>query len=163
MDENEKKLEASLENWRKGAASIGDVRSLAQDLGAYKYVLGIPALVELMDHKDEMVRYNAAASLAMNFNYVPATGKLLTMVARDPDEDCRSMAASCLASLCHDTKDHIVLAALGKASLGDPDGYVRDSAYSALLFVNGLSKEGRTTPEWRLEFDKVWAGFCFSI
>jgi HEAT repeat protein len=90
-----------------------------------------------------MVRYNAAASLAMNFHYTPATGKLLVMLASDPDDDCRSMAASCLASLCHDTKDNVVLAALAKASLEDPDEYVRDSAYQALLFVNGLPKGQR--------------------
>lgn len=141
MDENARNLEASLENWRRGVASIEDVRSLAQDLGAYKYMPGIPALVELLDHKDDMVRYNAAASLAMNFNYVPATGRLLTMLAGDPDEDCRSMAASCLASLWYDTKDRAVLTALAKASLGDPDEYVRDSAYKSLLFVYGLPKE----------------------
>src|ERR1035437_1471793 len=101
MEENVRKLEASLDNWRKGVALVEDVRSLAQDLGAYKYMPGIPVLVELLDDKDDMVRYNAAASLAMNFNYVPATGRILTMLAGDPDEDCRRMAASCLASLCH--------------------------------------------------------------
>jgi len=140
---NEKNLEASLENWRSGAASIEDVRSLAQDLGACLYEPGIPVLIELLDHQDDMVRYDAAASLAMNFVYVPATGRLLTMLASDRDEDCRSMAASCLASLRHDTKDHVVLAALAKASLEDPDEYLRDSAYHALLFVNGLPLEQR--------------------
>jgi hypothetical protein len=35
MDQNEKGLEAALENWRKGAASIEGVRALARDLGAY--------------------------------------------------------------------------------------------------------------------------------
>jgi hypothetical protein len=131
MDKTKKKLEASLENWRKGAASVEDVRSLAQDLGAYLYKPGIPDLIKLLDHRDDMVRYNAAASLAMNFTYIPATGRLLTMLASDPDEDCKSMAASCLASLYHDTKDHTVLAALAKAALDDPDEHVRDSAPSS--------------------------------
>jgi HEAT repeat protein len=143
VDKNEKPLESSLENWRRGAASVEDVRSLAQDLGARLYKPGIPVLIELLDNQDDMVRYNAAASLAMNFVYIPATGRLLTMLASDRDEDCRSMAASCLASLRHDTKDHVALAALAKASLQDPDEYVRDSAYHALLFVNGLPKEQR--------------------
>lgn len=143
MDKKEKNLETSLENWRSGAASIEDVRFLAQDLGAYLYRPGIPVLIELVDHQDDMVRYNAAASLAMNHVYLPATGRLLTMLASDRDEDCRSMAAFCLASLRHDTKDQVVLAALAKASLEDPDEYVRDSAYHALLFVNGLPEERR--------------------
>jgi HEAT repeat protein len=141
MDKNEKNLEASLENWRKGTASIDDVRSLALDLGANKYIPGIPVLVELLDHKDEMVRYNAAGSLATDFKYMPATRKLLTMLTGDPDDDCRGMAASCLATLFHDTKDRVALAALAKASLEDPDEYVRDSAYRALLIVNSVSKE----------------------
>ncbi len=141
MDKDEKNLTMSLENWRKGAASIDEVRSLALDLGAYKYMPGIPALVELLDHKDEMVRYNAAGSLATDFKYTRATRRLLTMLASDPDDDCRSMAASCLGTLCHYTKDHAVLAALANASLEDSDEDVRDSAYSALLIVNGVSRE----------------------
>src|SRR3984957_14853344 len=120
MDENARRLEASLESWRKGVAPVEDVRSLALNLGAYKCRPGIPVLVELMDHKDDMVRYNAAGSLATDFHYVPMTGRLIKMLASDPDDDCRSMAASCLASLCHDTKDHVVLAALANASLEDP-------------------------------------------
>jgi hypothetical protein len=79
----------------------------------------------------------------MNFIYIPATGRMLAMLASDPDEDCRSMAASCLSSLCHDTKDREVLAALAKSALEDPDEYVRDSAYKSLLFVNGLPEEER--------------------
>jgi HEAT repeat protein len=141
MSQNEKNLEAALENWRKGATSDEDLRSLALDLGAYKYTPGIPALVELLDHKDEMVRYNAAGSLATDFKDTLATGRLLTMLASDPDEHCKSMAASSLATLSRDTKDAVVLAALAKASLEDPNEYVRDSAYEALLIVNGVSRE----------------------
>ena len=48
------------------------------------------------------------------------------------------MAATCLSSLCQDTKDRVVLGALGKSALEDPVEYVRDSAYRSLLFVNGL-------------------------
>jgi HEAT repeat protein len=143
VDKDENNLEASLESWRRGTASVEEVRSLAQDLGGRLYRPGIPVLIELLGNQDDMVRYNAAASLAMNFVYIPATGRLLTMLASDEDEDCRSMAASGLASLCHDTRDHVVLAALAKASLGDPDEYVRNSAYDALLFVNGLPREQR--------------------
>jgi HEAT repeat protein len=141
MDQNEKNLESALESWRKGSSSVEDVRSLARDLGVNLYMPGIPALVELLGHEDEIVRYNAASSLGSNFIYRPATSRLLTMLARDPDDDCRSMAASCLASLCHDTRDHVVLAALAKSALEDSDEYVRDSAYQALLFVNGLPEE----------------------
>lgn len=143
METNEKALEVSSDNWRKGVASVEDVRSLAQDLGAYLYTPGIPALLELMEHKDEIVRSNAAGSIGSNFVYTPATSRLLKMLANDPDEDCRSMAASSLASLCHDTKDRVVLAALGKAALDDPDEFVRDSAYQSLLFVDGLPQEKR--------------------
>lgn len=143
MNQNEKNLEASLESWRRGVLSLEDVKSLAQDLGAYLYRPGIPVLLELLEHPDEMVRYNAAASLAMNFVYEPATAKILTMLADDPDDDCRSMAAACLASLCHDTKDPKVMAALAKAALEDSDDYVRTSAYGALLAVNGLPREER--------------------
>jgi hypothetical protein len=92
LDQNEN-LEAALGISRTGATFIEEMRSLAQDLGAYLYMPGIHALTELLDNKDEMVRYNAAASLASNFIYRPATARLLTMLTSDPDEDCRSMAA----------------------------------------------------------------------
>jgi HEAT repeat protein len=141
MEKNEENLEASLKKLRSGGASVEDVRSIALELGGYKYTPGIPALVELLDHRDDMVRYNAAGSLATDFKYVPATGKLLTMLASDPDEDCRSIAASSLGTLYNHTRNHLVIDALGKASLEDSDVYVRDSAYRALLIVNGISKE----------------------
>ena len=50
---------------------------------------------------------------------------------------------NCLASLCHDTRDRAVLAALAQSALEDPDEYVRDSAYQSLLLVNGLPEDQR--------------------
>lgn len=141
MDKNHKNLEASLERWQKGDASVEELRSLALDLGAHKYLPGVPVLVELLDHKDEFVRYNAAGSLATDFKYMPVTGRLLTMLASDPDEDCRTISATCLGILWPDTKEPAVLSAIAKASLEDPEEYVRDSAYQALLIVNGVSRE----------------------
>ena len=141
MDQHEKDVEAALEQWRLGHASLDEVRALARNIGAYFFRPGIPSALELMDHEDEIVRYNAASSLGSNFIYRPATAKLQTMLARDPDEDCRSVAASCLASLCSDTRDRGVLATLAKAALEDGDEDVRTSAYQALLFVNGVPEE----------------------
>ncbi len=134
-------LEQALDNWRQGRASLDEVRSLAADLGNQHFLPGIPAALELLEHEDEIVRYNAVMSLAFEFHHTPAADKLLAMLAGDPDEDCRRVAAGALGNLCQNTKDRRVLQALAKAALNDSDEDVRSSAYEALLIVNGVPRK----------------------
>lgn len=141
MAKQGKNLQQLLEAWGEERASIEDLRSLAADLGNQHFVSGVPTLVQLLDHPDEIVRYNAVMSLAFAFHYLPIADQLLKMLADDPDEDCRRIAASALGNLFSDTRDHRVLAALGHAALSDPDEYVRSSAYKSLQIVNGISRE----------------------
>jgi HEAT repeat protein len=134
-------LSQALKNWRLGQASLEEVQLLAADLGNQHFEPGIPVLLELLDHEDPIVRYNAAMSLAFEFHHVPATERLLSLLALDPDDDCRSVAAGALGALRQNTKDRRVLEALGQASLNDRDEYVRNSAYKSLQIVNGVSRE----------------------
>jgi HEAT repeat protein len=134
-------LEQALENWRQGRASLEEVRSLAADLGNQHFAPGIPGLVQLLDHEDQIVRYNAVNSLAFEFHHEPIVRKLLAMLAEDSDEDCRRVAAAALGTLCQNSRDRHVLEALAKAALNDSDEYVRSSAYKALRIVNGVSRE----------------------
>lgn len=67
MDQPNDELGHSLEDWRQGRASLDDVRSLAIQLGNQHYSPGIPVLLELLDHKDEIVRNNAVVSSALTF------------------------------------------------------------------------------------------------
>jgi len=139
--EPQNSLNQSLERWQHGQASLEQVRALAADLGNAHHSGGIPALMQLLDHDDEIVRYNAANSLAFEFHHKLAAEKLLVMLAGDPDDDCRGVAAGGLGTLFQNTKDHGVLAALGHAALSDPDAYVRSSAYKSLQIVNGVSRD----------------------
>lgn len=139
MKEFDNNLQQALQDWRQ--SSLDQVRSLAADLGNRHFAAGIPVLVQLLDHEDEIVRYNAVNSLAFEFGYKPAAERLLTMLAVDPAEDCRLVAGAALGNLFQNSKDRDVLAALAKAAINDPDEDVRSSAYKALLIVNGVSRE----------------------
>lgn len=134
-------LRLALDKWRKGQASVEEVRSLAADLGNQHYDPGVMDALELLTHEDAIVRRNAAMSLAYEYRYKPATEQLLTMLAVDPDNDCREVAAGGLGNLWQNSKDRRVLIALGKAAIEDPDEYTRSTAYEKLLIVNGVSRE----------------------
>ncbi len=134
-------LEKELENWRRGTASLKDIITLSRELGEQRHIPGIPALVEFLDHEDEIVRYNAAMSLGFNFEHRPATDKLAVMLCNDPDEDVRDVAAGALRVLWADSKNADILTVLAKAALNDPDQDVRKAAYLALIIVNGVSRE----------------------
>ena len=97
--------------------------------------------MQLLGHEDEIVRYNAANSLAFEFHYVPASQELLTMLARDGDADCRRVAAAALGNLLQNKNEPRILAALAESALTDPDEYVRSSAYKALQIVHGVSRD----------------------
>jgi len=141
MEQPDNSLEQALEKWRQGRASLEDVRSLVVDTGNQHFLPGIPALVQLLDHEDEIVRYHAAMSLGFDLHHKPATDRLLAMLAKDSDEDCRDAAAGALKILWQNTKDPRVLNALAEAALNDSDEDVRSSAYEALIIVNGVSRE----------------------
>lgn len=134
-------LEQALESWQHGRATLEHVRALAADLGNEHYAPAIPALIQLLGHDDEIVRYNAVMSLAFEFHHEPVANRLLAMLADDPDEDCRGVAASALGSLFHNSRDRRILVALGRAALNDPEEYVRNSTYKSLQFVNGVSRD----------------------
>jgi HEAT repeat protein len=137
----EKGLGQALESWQQGRASLEEVRALAADLGNEHYTEGIPGLMQLLDHDDEIVRYNAVNSLAFEFHYEPVAEKLLAMLAGDPDDDCRRVAAGGLGALFQNSRERWILAALAHSALKDPEEYVRSSAYKSLQIVNGVSRE----------------------
>jgi HEAT repeat protein len=87
------------------------------------------------------VRYNAANSLAFDFQHRAARDKLLRMLAQDSDAGCRRVAAGGIGNLFQDTKERGVLDALANAALNDADEYVRASAYKALQIVSGVSRD----------------------
>jgi HEAT repeat protein len=134
-------LEQTLEKWRSGHASLGDIRVLSRELGKQHFLPGILALVQLLDHEDEIVRYNAAKGLGFHLRHKPATDKLLVMLGEDADEDVRSVAAGALRTIWQNTKEPRILKALAKAALTDTDEDLRIDAYRALLIVNGVPRE----------------------
>jgi len=139
--EPQNSLEQALEGWQHGQASLQEVRALAADLGNEHYSPGVPALMQLLGYGDEIVRYNAAMSLSYEFHHKPAAEALLAMLAGDPDDDCRRVAAGGLGALFQNTRNGRILAALGHAALNDSDEYVRSAAFKSLLIVNGVSRD----------------------
>lgn len=134
-------LQQALDKWQKGHASLDDIRAMTRELGNQHFEEGIPALSQLLDHEDEIVRYNAAMALGFELRHRPATDKLLVMLAEDADDDVRDVAAGALRTIWQNARDARVIKALGKAALNDTDERVRQAAYKALLIVNGVPKE----------------------
>ena len=141
MDQHENDLEEALKKMQQGRTSLDETRRLAAELGEWHFSAGIPALTQVLDHEDEVVRYNAAMSLGFDLHYRPATNRLLAMLTEDTDEDVRDVAAGALRTLWEGTKDPQVLKALAKAALNDPDEDVRNAAYKALLIVDGVPRD----------------------
>jgi len=106
--------EHALQKWRKGQTSLEDVRALSHGIGKQPFEPGIPALVQLLDHEDEVVRYSAGKALGF---------------------------AGALKVICQNTKEPLILKALAKSALTDPDEDLRNHAYKTLLFVNGVPRE----------------------
>jgi HEAT repeat protein len=139
--ESPKDLKKALDAWQQRRASVEEVRSLAADLGNQHYAAGIPTLLQLLSHEDDIVRYNAANSLAFEFRHMTAAEKLMSMLAHDQDDDCRRVGAAALGNLFQNSKNPRVLTSLAEAALKDADEYVRSSAYKALQIVNGVSRD----------------------
>jgi HEAT repeat protein len=136
-------LEKALQNWRHDKCSLDELRMLASDAGKQCFEAAIPALVQLLDHEDEIVRYHAVMSLGFNLKYKPASNKLLTMLMKDTDEDVRDAAAGSLAQLWEGTKNRHIIESLAKVALEDSDEGVRKSAYKAMLIVSGVPHQER--------------------
>jgi HEAT repeats len=141
MSELEDELDLALEDWRQGRASLDQITKLSREIGQRQVERGIPVLIQLLDHEDEIVRYNAAMSLGFDLHYKPATNELLAMLSGDEAEDVRDVAAGALRSLWGNTRNAQVLTLLASAALNDPDEGVRKAAYMALLVVDGVSRE----------------------
>ena len=109
--------EHALQKWRKGQASLEDVRALSHGIGKQPFEPGIPALVQLLDHEDEVVRYSAAKALGFDLKYKPATDKLVVMLEQDADEDAKDVAAGALKVIWQNTKEPLILKALAKSAL----------------------------------------------
>jgi HEAT repeat protein len=141
MNNPKNDVEAMLKKFRQGEASVSETRSLAAEIGNRHIESGANDLVELLNHDDELVRYNAAMSLGFELHYQPATDRLIAMLECDVDADCRDVAAGALRTIWQNSKKWQVLASLGKAALADADEDVRKAAFLALLIVNGVSQE----------------------
>lgn len=141
MQQSNDSIERALQGWRGGRASLEEIRALSREIASAHYDPGIPALTQLLNHEDEIVRYNAVVALGFDFGYRPATERLLEMLANDNDVDCRDAAAGSLRMLWENSKNPRVLKALGHAALCDWDDDVRKAAYMALVVVNGLPRE----------------------
>lgn len=134
-------LEEVLKKCEEGRCSLDELRTLAAEAGKQRYQAAIPALLQMLDHDDEIVRYHALMSLGFNLKYQPATDKFLLMLVNDKDEDVRSAAAGALAQLWEQTKEHHLIKVLAQAALGDADEGVRKESYRAMLIINGVTNE----------------------
>lgn len=141
MDNPESALQEEIRSFCEGTLSLDQTRNLAARIGDMKYVAGAPVLLQLLQHKDEIVRYHAIMSLGFNLRFKDGTSALVQVLKGDPDEDCRDAAAGALGALWRNTKDRQIIEDLANAALEDSDEDVQKAAYSSLIAVNGVSDE----------------------
>ena len=141
MNENDEDLKDAITKWNEGRYCLEEIADMAREFGKRGYQEGVPVLIQLLEHDDAIIRYNAVKSLGYGLHHRPATEKLLAMLARDSDEDVRDVVAGALNILWQGSGNPLVLQALGEAALHDPDEDVRRSAYKDLLIVNGVPRE----------------------
>jgi hypothetical protein len=136
-------MEDQIAKWRSGEMEIAELRSLPTSIGRARYLPGIPVLLELALHLDEIVRYNALMSLSFKMHYQSAKDLFCSVLQTDPDEDCRDVAAGGLGYLFDKSKERTLMRVLGKVCFSDPDEDVRRSAYAALLRISGHAGENQ--------------------
>lgn len=142
MDES-KQIEMEIERLQRGELNLEGTRSLAAKIGKAGFLRGVPTLLALIKHDDEIVRYNAIVSLSFDLRCDSAASELMRLLRRDSDPDCRDAAADGLGSLFRNSHNQIILRTLGEAALKDPDEDIRSAAYMAILNVRGLSDHDR--------------------
>ena len=129
---------ARLEN---GQLPLEEQRSMTADLGLLEDKRSEEVLLSLLGNADPITRYNAVTALGFDRGVRSAAPLLRSMLADDPDEDCRGASASALGQLLQNSNDSEAICSLALAALNDPDEIVRRSAYKAALIVRGISPE----------------------
>jgi len=127
---------------REGRLSAREIADAVADFGSENFVEAKADVERLLDHGDEIVRYNAISTLAYEWGTTDRPERVVEMVLNDPDVDCRRNAASALGSLFRSSNDSKILEILANVVL-DPaqEDQVRCSAYAALLDVLGVPKQ----------------------
>lgn len=132
---------------RSGQLTAREIADFAADAGTSNYIEAEPEVNALLDHRDPIVRYNAMATLAYEWGRSPRADRILEILYRDPDHDCRRQAAGALGSLFRGKKDAPVLDALTRtAKSSDEQMDLRAAAYASVLDVIGVPRAIQPNP-----------------
>ena len=129
--------------WKKvetTTASVQEKIDAACLAGKLDDVPSIPAVYQLLDDEDENVRYFALESLVLSLGLKgrSAVSRCWSILADDPSDDLRALAASCIGSSYYGTGLPDVFNRLKCVAADESlSGRVRFSAYSALFQVAG--------------------------
>lgn len=131
-----KSLSDRLALLRSGKLSSREIAEAIADFGSENLVEAKPDVERLLDHKDEIVRYNAIAALAYEWGITSRNKRIVEILLGDPDRDCRRQAAGALGSLFRNTKDRDTSRTLADVVLNEGEERdVRAFAYTAFLDV----------------------------
>ena len=153
------KLKQKLEDIRRGLEPSDGYYAI-HEFGDENFIEARPEVEHFLTSDDPRLRYIALHVLTQHFGLQEYWGTALTFLRHDPDEDCRRMAASSLASLKRNTKDTKTLEALARSvSNKSEDEDVRIRAYTAMrevLDFDGREQMRIVGPEFDLERDADW-------
>lgn len=141
--------------WRKadeGTATPQDRADAAALAGKSKDQRYVPRLLKLLQDEDAQTRHYALQSLVLDLKQTDQgmQGQCMNLLRRDPDEQVRSMAATCLGNIFFGTRQPWIFHQL-LAQLKSPDQppLAKHSLYVALFQVAGrppLEWPGLLTP-----------------
>jgi hypothetical protein len=140
-------LSAKLSLLRGGHLTPWEIAKVATEFGTDNFVEAKPDVEQLLDHPNEIVRYNSMSSLAFEWGGTDRPDRFIEIALHDPDSDCRRIAAGALGSLFRGTNDVHVADILARIALKEhEEELVRFSAYIGLLDVLGQPRSAQPDP-----------------
>lgn len=132
---------------RRGMLDPCEIADAVADFGVEYFVEAKPDVEQLLDHDDPIVRYSAIVALGFDFCTTDRIERLLDILFRDPDRDCRRAAAAAFGCLHRGTNDKRIAGALAVVVRNkNEEDDVRIFAYTALLNVLGIPRNLQPDP-----------------
>lgn len=138
-------LEKRLEAYRRGVLKDDmAIASLVADLGSEGRIDAEWEIAKLLDHDCQIVRYNSLGALGFDLGSALRVSRMIEILRKDPDVDCRRKAAAVLGSLFEGDKELKVLRVLETVLCdSNEENSVKVFAYWAILSILGIPRSER--------------------
>lgn len=134
-----------LNKLKKGKMPKDEIPHIISIFGKNRFLEAKKEVEKYIDREDEIIRYNVLSTLILDWGLKEHYKTAIRML-NDSDEEVRGMAVACIGSLKRGTKDgeslRIVLRVFEE---NKNNWFMRDSAYEAILNIEGVPEDKRPT------------------